>query len=122
MKRNLTEQEEQVIRLVHHDFGGLTIDEAAEKMGIRSYTAYTLLASAEKKAPQLFPILTSQQQFILAGWKTGASNADIAEVLGVKVRSIVDDITFLRKHKYIYDKPKEIPYAPHMDDQIREKF
>ncbi len=122
MKRNLTEQEEQAIRLVHHDFGGLTIEEAATVMCLPCRFVKYLLESAQKKTPQLFPILNARQQFILAGWKSGASHEDIAEVLGVEVRALERDITFLREHGHIYDKPKEIPYAPHMDDQIWEKF
>ncbi len=121
-KRNLTEFEEIVIRLCHHDFEGLELDIAAAKLCVGSDTVKEALKSAQKKAPQLFPILSKQQQFILAGWKSGASHEDIAEVLGVEVRSLERDITFLREHGHIYDKPKEIPYAPHMDDQIREKF
>ena len=61
MKRNITQKEEEAIRLVHHEFKGLTVYQAARVMQVSPAHIGKLLQSAKKKAPQLFPILTPRQ-------------------------------------------------------------
>jgi len=54
-ERILTEDEERAIRLVHDDFEGLSIGDAAKKMQMRIFTFVCLLHSAWDKAPQMAP-------------------------------------------------------------------
>ena len=61
MKRILTKKEEMAIRLVHHDFFGMTTKLAALQMGLGQRRVQQLLQSVRLKAPQMFPILTKQQ-------------------------------------------------------------
>lgn len=84
MKRFLTEDEENAIRMCHHDFGHMLPYRAAKAMGITGAELQKLLTSARKKAPQLFPILSGPQYQIWKNWST-----------------IKKDIKFLRKHKFI---------------------
>jgi DNA-directed RNA polymerase specialized sigma24 family protein len=52
---------EQVYRCRHHDFDGMTEEETARKLGMKSTAVRSLLWRMFKIAPQLFPILTSGQ-------------------------------------------------------------
>ncbi len=72
-KRLITEKQEQALRLVRHDLGGLSQDMAAIRMGISQQAISKLLAACEKVAPQLFPILTKQEArlyycYMVEGW------------------------------------------------------
>lgn len=97
MKRLITEQQEKVIRLCHHDFEGLTQSEAAERMGISQQAVSKLLAKVEKVAPQLFPILTkfqarSYHHLMMDGW----SVKDIAKHLETSSRSVYNALKACR--------------------------
>ena len=59
MKRLITKRQEQILRLCHHDFEGLTQEQAAEKLGVSRPVITKALACIEKIMPQYFPILTS---------------------------------------------------------------
>jgi len=60
-KRVITERQEEAFRLCHHDFEGLTMTQAAERMGITHQAVTKLLAKVKKVAPQLFPLMTKFQ-------------------------------------------------------------
>lgn len=60
-KRLITERQEEALRLCHHDFGGLTQEEAAKIMEISQSAINDLLNRVKKVAPQLFPILTKHE-------------------------------------------------------------
>ncbi len=122
MKRNLTKAEEEVIRLTHHEFKGLTVYQTARVMKVSPAYVGKLLQSAKKKAPQLFPILTPKQVAVLRGYENNASQETIAVGLGVTVKAVKRVITFLRKHKFLENKPKTVAYTPLMDGQIVQKF
>lgn len=122
MKRNLTKAEEKVIRLNHHDFKGLTINETARILQVQPAHVRDLLRSVKQKAPQLFPILTPRQVAVLRGYENKASQEVIAAGLGVAVKSVKRIVTFLRKHKFLVNKPKVIAYTPLQDGQIVQKF
>lgn len=57
----ITKKMEQAYRLCHHDFEGLSTQDAAEQMGVSQRAVQRLLCRLEGVAPQLFPILTKIQ-------------------------------------------------------------
>lgn len=122
MKRNLTKAEEKVIRLVHHDFKGLTVVETARIMRVQPTYVWELLRSIKEKAPQLFPILTPKQVAVLQGYENNASPETIAAGLGVSVYAVRRIVAFLRKHKFLENRPKIVSYTPLHDSQIVQKF
>lgn len=120
-KRNLSHLEEKIIRLVHHDFDGLSIEEAAEKTKCSIETIETMLKRIEKVAPQLFPILNPQHRAILLMYDKHMSRASIAVALGISEQKLHKEIAFLRKHKFLWNR-KVDQYDPLMDSRVRERF
>lgn len=121
MKRNLTTNEEQAIRLVHHEFGGKSIKEAAVCMGRSIRAVQRLLCSAKKKAPQMFPILTPRHRAILSLYDQRTSRAAITEGLGITLRVLEHEVAFLRKHGFLFDRTMD-QYRPSMDGRVKERF
>ena len=122
MDRILSHDEEQVIRLCHQDFSGLSIEDASAKMGIAVTDVKRILSCAKRKAPQMFPILTTRQRQIVSEWEKGLRTDEIAEVIGVETRTLERDITFLRRHNLMADSPKTVSYMPEMEGHVKEKF
>ena len=120
-KRTLSHFEEGVFRLCHHDFGGLSIEEAAEKIGCLPGTVKLVLKRVEKKCPQLFPILTPQHRAILLMYDKHMSRASIAVALGVTEQGLHKEIAFLRKHKFLWNR-KVDQYDPLMDGSVKISF
>ena len=120
-KRNLSHFEEKLLRLIHHDFDGLSIKEAAKKVGCSPETIETMLKRVEKLAPQLFPILTPQHRAILLMYDKHMSRASIAVALGVTEQKLHKEIAFLRKHKFLWNR-KVDQYDPLMDSRVKTKF
>ncbi len=122
MKRNLTPNEEQAIRLIHHDFGGVSIEDAAIYMDRTVRAVQRLLHSAEKKAPQMFPILTPEHRAILAMHDQDISREAMAVGLGITEDQLEARIAFLREHKFLRNKPVVAAYKESMDAHVVEKF
>lgn len=120
-KRILSQLEEEVFRACHHDFGGLSIEEAAEKIGCLPKTVKLVLKRVEKKCPQLFPILTPQHHAILLMYDKHMSRASIAAALGISEQELHKTIAFLRKHKFLWNR-KVDQYDPLMDSRVKIKF
>lgn len=81
-KRLLTKRQEEIFKLCHHDFEGLSQTEAAERLGISQKIISIALKRIKKVAPQLFPILTKLEAkayhyFMDEGWGV----TEIAEYL-----------------------------------------
>lgn len=121
MKRILTTNEEQAIRLVHHDHGGESIENAATHMGRSVRAVKRLLVNAKKKAPQIFPILTPRHRAILTMYDQHISQEAMACGLDISIVTLQAEITFLRKHKFLWDR-KPDQYRSWMDHQVKEKF
>ena len=124
MKRNLTEFEEQVIRLIHHDFEGLTQRETAERLGTSQGSVSRALARIKKKAPQLFPILTTRQAAIhLRITELGQTHQEIADVLNVSVKTVDRIVEQMRiKGVNFAGPPKTTQYETYMDGEVKRKF
>ncbi len=73
MKRLITKRQQEILMLVHHEFQGLSREEAAKKLGISSQAINDALAKVRKTLPQYFPILTALEIkcyhfFVDEGW------------------------------------------------------
>lgn len=83
-KRLITKKQEKVYRLCHQDFEGLTVEEAAKRLGISVIAVYKTLERLEKVAPQLFPILSKESIKIWGMWTIDGLHCwQIAEELGI---------------------------------------
>ena len=124
MKKNLSDKQVRAYRLVSGEFEGLSITDAAKRMGITSQALNRLLSRAKKLCPQLFPILTKQEVDVKALLVFGWVNKEIADKLQVslsRISQIAGSID--RKVGTTYTLPRKmIKYQPYMDSQIRRKF
>ncbi len=123
MQHTLSEQEAQAIRLVHHDFMGLTRKETARQMDISEQRLSSILQSARIKAPQLFPILTPNQYGVYSAFvDDGLNREEIAEFFGWSMGKVDNIIAQLRKKGILLTVPKTVRYKPYMDERIKRKF
>ncbi len=123
-KRVITETEERVFKLCHHDFEGLTRKEAAKQMGVSQSSISRTLARVKAKAPQLFPILNPRQHLIhhcIA--ELGCPHKEIAEMLGVTVKTIDGIVAQMRAKGVSFAQPrKTVSYESYMDDKIKHVY
>lgn len=124
-KRLITEKQEQALKLCHHDFEGLTQEEAAEKMGISHQAISDLLTRIEKVLPQYFPILTKHEAKIYHYYMTeGWSTEEIAEYTEKSQRTIQLTLQRARdKGMYFTEaKGRVLSYDESMDAHIKQTF
>lgn len=124
-KRRLNENEEQVYRLCHQDFEGLSTAEASVRMQLTQRHVQRLLNSAKAKCSQLFPILTKTQAtfyhlYTVEGW----SEQEIADRHGVTQPTVAGHIVAAVKRGM--PKParsgRVVRFEDDMDGQIKERF
>jgi len=125
MKRLITKRQEQILRLCHHDYEGLTQENAAKRLGVTRPVITRALAQIEKIAPQLFPILTKLEAkcyhfYMTEGW----SVVEIAQRLGQSENAIYKTLQRARdKGMYFTDaKGRMLLYNPNMDGNVKHKF
>ena len=135
MKRHLTTNEEQAIRFCHHEFDGLSVEDAAKKMSIKVRAMQRLLCNAKKKAPQMFPILTPRRRAIIALYDRGdfelrqgqyvwthTSRKVIAIGLNITLDVLAYEVAFLRRHKFLWDRTMD-QFDPSMHDGcVKQRF
>lgn len=139
-KRLLTKREEQIIRLCHHDHGGLSVEDAAQQLHIVVSTVKRHLRRIKHKVPQLFPILTPLHRGILAWYDRGdfelqdegphkgeyvwkrPSQKAIAAGLGITCRQLRRRVEWLYKHGFLHDQTMEQYDSSRHDGQIKEVF
>lgn len=128
MKRNLTEWEESVIRLIHHEFEGLTQVEAAERLDVSVATVSRTVTGIVEKAKHcspiriLLPFLTKAQYAVYqCVVERGLTNRQTAEELGVTVVNVGTTLTRIRKKglKIPKRKPVQTYHDEGMTDEIK---
>lgn len=121
--RILNETEELVIRLCHHDHGGESIEDAAVYMDMTFTQVGKVIRRAQKKAPQLFPILFPIHRAVLELYSEpiGFSRTEISGLLGITLHKLERIVTFLREHGFMTNR-KPDQYRPYMDTQVAEVF
>lgn len=110
MNGALTKTEAMVVEGVHHGLRGLTTTEIAKELGISVRAVQQHLKNAERKAPNLFPILTQTQAQILHLYTVeGLSVSQISLMRGVSVNAIRGVLGKLRKKGVLKDNKPSRP-------------
>jgi len=126
MNRLITHRQEQIYRMRHHDFGGMTTKQVATILGITTHSVARHMWKMRKIAPQLFPILTKRQADIYHMFvNVGMEQKTIARILGISSNCIATQIYRLRHHKYMYmpRRRRHVLYMSRVHDHvIRMKF
>lgn len=125
MTRRITHRQEQIYRMRHHDFGGMTTKQVAAKLGVHPKNVSRHMWAMQKITPQLFPILTRQQADIYHMFThVGLEQKVIARILGIGSNHVATQIYRLRnKGMYVPCRLHQVLYMPRAHDhQIRQKF
>ena len=122
--RLITEFEEQVVRLCHHDHQGFTQQEAAEKLRVSQACIAQTLSRIKRVVPQLFPIMTRHQAHVYElVTKRGMAAEQIAKHMGKSKRAIEQMIVRIKKRGLAFPRrAKTIRFEGWMDDKIKRKF
>ncbi len=125
MKRLITKRQEQILRLVHHDFDGLSQTEAAKKLNISQSVISDVLERIKKVMPHFFPILTKLEAkrhhlYCVEGW----SVEEIAEHFEVTPDSVYKALQRAKGKGACFTEPKGrvLSYSPDMDADVIHKF
>ena len=112
MLNALTKTEADVINHVHHGLMGLSIGETAKSLRIKPDTVRFHLRNAERKAPNLFPILTVTQAEILHSYTVeGRTVAQIAIMRDVSENNIREHLRKLRSKGVLKDNRPKRPLS-----------
>ncbi len=124
MGKKLTDKQIRAYKLRSGDFEGLSVVEAAAKMGVTRQAVTLLLKRAEESCPELFPILTKQEVNVKTLLVLGWTNEDIADKLQVNLSRISQVIRKTNeKQGTTCGRPvKMLKYETWMDSKIRERF
>ena len=124
-QRLITHRQEQIYRMRHHDFAGLTTKQVTAMLGITTHSVARHMWEMQKIAPQLFPILTKRQADIYHMFvNVGLEQKVIAGILGIS-SNCVGVLIHRMKHKgmFVPYKRRHVLYMPRTHDhQIRQKF
>lgn len=121
MDRVLSLKQEEALILCHHDHMGLSIEAAADTMGVTVKQVKRLLSQAKRAAPQMFPILTPQHRAILMMYDQHMSRKTIAAGLDITMNVLARQVEFLRRHGFLFNRTMK-QYRPSMDGQVKERF
>lgn len=124
-KRRICEETEACYKLVHHEFEGKSVKEAAKIMAVSEATVKRLLAEMEKIAPQCFPIIPRAEWSLWQAWLDNTTISDLAMEQGCSERTINRRIAKLQK-QLDYTKPSTkttlLGWRELIDEDIRERF
>jgi DNA-directed RNA polymerase specialized sigma24 family protein len=122
--KHLTGAHVLAYRQCHHDFKGLSIEQAALALGWPTARIRMLLREAEEIAPQLFPILSHRQARVRELAESGFTNGQIAEVLHISRGTVCKVVSLLRKKGALpeHHTISVCRYDSSMDLNIKEKF
>lgn len=125
MKRLITKRQEQILRLVHHDFDGLTQAEAAQQLSVPQSTISNALKRIEEVMPDFFPILSKLEAkcyhlFMTEGWLVN----EIAEHLGQSINAIYKTLQRAKDKGMFFNdtKGRVLSYNINMDAHVRKTF
>lgn len=110
----------RVFKLCHHDFKGLTVPQAAAKLGCTERNVYDLLTKAEEAMPSMFPILTPREQVILCLYSQAVVNREVIALgLGISIDTLEREVTWLREKGHLKNT---VSYHPFLDNEVEEQF
>ena len=125
MKRAITIRQEQILRLCHQDFDGLTQAKAAERLGVSQSVISNALRHIEKVLPQFFPLLTKLEAriyhlFTIEGWSVD----EIADRLGQETNAIYKTLKRTKDKGMFFNEAKGrvLSYNSDMDASVKKQF
>jgi len=124
-KRLITSRQEKAFRLCRHEFEGLTLAEAAERMGTTCQSVSKLLAQVKKVMPQFFPILSKQEAKCYHYLTVeGLSPKDIARTLEISVKAVYLTLDRCKAKGLAFPGPRGnvLSYEEWMDSTVKHKF
>jgi predicted DNA-binding protein YlxM (UPF0122 family) len=127
--RLITQKQEAVYRLCHHDFFGLSQEEAAEVLDVDQRTISDRLSRMKEIAPQLFPVLSKNVAAIYNRFVTD----------NMSVREVADDLCLSPRYcwrvlRNLWENREEtglyfrlgtgtrLHYRPWMDEHVKSSF
>ena len=123
-KRVISKFDEKVYRCCHHNFQGLSQADAAKKLNVSQSTISRALLRVKAKAPQLFPLLSPQQNLVhthITGF--GATHEQVAQFLGVSLGAVEKTVAQLRSKGVCLNVPSAtVRYASYLDHEVKQKF
>lgn len=124
MKRLITKRQEQILRLVHHDFDGLSQADAARRLGISRSAVSSALKHIKKVLPDYFPLLSKVEMERYHLYMEGWSVNEIAEHFGLIPGSIYKALQRARDKGMFFTEAKGrvLSYDESMDAHIKHKF
>ena len=125
MTRHITHRQEQIYRMRHHDFAGLTTKQVATMLGITTHSVARHMWGMQKIAPQLFPILTRRQADIYHMFvNVGLEQKIIGRILDISSNCVGVLIHRIKnKGMYVPYRRRHVLYMSRAHDhQIRQKF
>lgn len=125
-QRLITEYQEQIYRMRHHDFGGMTTKQVAALLGVTPKCINSHMYKMRKIAPQLFPILTPRQMDVyILREMMGMTYIEIGKYLGITWETAATIVWYMRK-KGMYLQfgclHKVDAYSSWMDSKVTRKF
>jgi predicted DNA-binding protein (UPF0251 family) len=126
-KRRISKKMEEVYRLRHHDFEGLSEADAARAMNMKPDAVRRLMWEMCKIAPQLFPILAPAQARIWHLWHhEGMSISMIGEIMELSNNAVQKRLGRARKrldyHKTLKERLKVMDPRKLEQLEIEAKF
>lgn len=128
MTRLITERQERIYRMRHHDFDGLTTKQVASKLNLTMACVTHHMRQMRKIAPQLFPILTEKQANVYNLYvRAKISTFAVAKALNVSVFIVKNRIYEMRRKgmfisNFCKSRKHDYSYESWMDNQIVYKF
>ena len=126
LQRLITHRQEQIYRLRHHDFAGLTTKQVAAMLGVTTKCVTKHMRQMKKIAPQLFPIFTGLQAEIYSLFVcVGFGQKVIGKMLGISEKSVSTMLRRLRNggiNVPLRRRKEYIRYAEWMSSKIVMKF
>ena len=129
-ERNISIFEEECIRMVHHEFAGLTQAEAAKVMGVSEAKVSRAISAMQERSKTirairvLFPILTQHQyrvyQLVVEQGKTFKETAKITELSISAVKNVITAIK--EKGQFIPGPLNPRSYKTGMDKEVCDKY
>lgn len=126
MKRLITERQEQIYRLRHHDFGGMTAKQVANMLSVTVQYVNRDMKKMKKIVPQLFPILTKRQMDVyVLREKMGMTYLEISKYLRITWQTAACTVYYMRK-RGMFLQPDCLhrvdTYSSWMDSKVTRKF
>lgn len=126
MTRLITERQERIYRMRHHDFAGLTTKQVAAILGVTPKCISCHMQKLKSIAPQLFPILTPRQMDVyVLHEKMGMTHPEVEKYLGTSVGTSAATVRCMRKKGMFFQSNclhGVNAYSPWMDYKITRKF